>query len=158
MSQQDLEFLERAVALSKVSVEKGNAGPFGCVIVKDGKIVGEGHNQVVSTNDPTAHGEVVAIRDACKNLGTFSLEGCDVYTSCEPCPMCFGAIGWSRAKRVFYANTKEDASNIGFSDLFLYEEIAKPIASRELEFHHIPLPSALEVFQKWTENTEKQHY
>ena len=106
MSEQDLQFLERAVVLSQVSAQTGNLGPFGCVIVKEGKIVGQGHNQVITSHDPTAHGEVVAIRDACKNLGTFSLEGCDVYTSCEPCPMCLGAIKWSKAKRVFYAATK----------------------------------------------------
>ena len=105
---------------------------------------------VTSTNDPTAHGEVVAIRNACKNLGTFKLTGCDVYTSCEPCPMCFGAIGWSGAARIFYANTKKDAGDIGFIDDFLYEELAKTYQERSIQFHHFPLESALSVFKSWT--------
>ena len=152
MSEEQLQFLERAISLSKEGVEAKKGGPFGCVIVREGKIVGEGYNMVTSTNDPTAHGEVVAIRNACKNLGTFVLDGCDVYTSCEPCPMCFAAIYWSRASKVYYSNTKKDAAKVGFDDDFLYNELEKPYGERKVEFHHVPLPSATDVFENWAKN------
>jgi tRNA(Arg) A34 adenosine deaminase TadA len=125
MSVFDLRFLDRAVELSRQGIEQQAGGPFGCVIVKNGVIIGEGNNQVTVTNDPTAHAEVVAIRNACKTLGSFQLEGCDVYTSCEPCPMCLGAIYWARPERVIYANTKTDAAAIDFDDQFIYDEIKK---------------------------------
>src|SRR5690348_4901560 len=124
------KFLERAIELSRQGMQSGKGGPFGCVIVKDGEIVGEGCNQVTTTNDPTAHAEVVAIRNACKNLNTFQLNDCDIYASCEPCPMCLGAIYWARPRSVIYANTKKDAAAIHFDDQFIYDEIEKPDAER----------------------------
>src|SRR5690349_4785723 len=123
LNKKEMEYLERAIALSKKGMESGEGGPFGCVIVKDGEIVGEGCNKVTSSNDPTAHAEVVAIREACKHLGTYQLSDCEIYTSCEPCPMCLGAIYWARPKRVVYANTRYDAAAIEFDDDFIYQEI-----------------------------------
>jgi guanine deaminase len=151
-------FLERAIELSRQGMQSGKGGPFGCVIVKEGKIVGEGCNQVTTTNDPTAHAEVVAIRDACKNLGTFQLTGCDVYASCEPCPMCLGAIYWARPARVIYANTKNDAAAIDFDDQFIYDEIEKPGTERQIRFIHSPHPQALEVFHQWKNMDAKIEY
>src|SRR5688572_23092126 len=149
MSTEEQKFLERAIELSAQGIDQLKGGPFGCVIVKDGKIIGEGCNQVTATNDPTAHAEVVAIRDACKTLNNFQLDGCDVYTSCEPCPMCLGAIYWARPKRVIYANTKSDAAAINFDDQFIYDEIEKSGMQRSIEFIHQPHPGALAVFQRW---------
>jgi len=149
MSTEEQKFLERAIELSAQGIDQLKGGPFGCVIVKDGKIIGEGCNQVTATNDPTAHAEVVAIRNACKTLNNFQLDGCDVYTSCEPCPMCLGAIYWARPKRVIYANTKADAAAINFDDQFIYDEIEKSGLQRSIEFIHQPHAAALEVFQKW---------
>jgi guanine deaminase len=152
------KFLERAIELSREGMRLGIGGPFGCVIVKDGKIVGEGCNQVATTNDPTAHAEVVAIRNACKALGTFQLTDCDVYASCEPCPMCLGAIYWARPRRVIYANTKEDAAAISFDDRFIYDEIEKPDADRSIAFIHYPDKNAIEVFQEWKNMENKIVY
>ena len=149
MSNEEQKFLERAIELSGQGMDQLKGGPFGCVIVKEGKIIGEGCNQVTATNDPTAHAEVVAIRNACKTLNNFQLDGCDVYTSCEPCPMCLGAIYWARPKRVIYANTKADAAAIDFDDQFIYDEIEKTGMQRSIEFIHHPHPGALEVFQRW---------
>src|SRR5690606_30262691 len=137
---QDQKFLLRAIELSRAGMKDKKGGPFGCVIVKDGKIVGEGCNEVTTQNDPTAHAEVVAIRDACKNLHTYQLTDCDVYASCEPCPMCLGAIYWARPRRVIYANTKQDAAAIDFDDQFIYDEIEKEDLRRSIPFHHHPLP------------------
>lgn len=158
MTIDELKFLERAVALSLQGMQSLKGGPFGCVIVKDGKIVGEGSNQVTATNDPTAHAEVVAIRDACKNLGSFQLTGCDIYASCEPCPMCLGAIYWARPDRVIFANTKKDAAAIDFDDQFIYEEIDKKESERVIPFIHHPLSSASDVFRKWKEMENKIEY
>jgi tRNA(Arg) A34 adenosine deaminase TadA len=155
---QENGFLKRAIELSRLGMENGQGGPFGCVIVKDGRIVGEGNNRVTSTNDPTAHAEVVAIRDACKNLNTFQLEGCDIYTSCEPCPMCLGAIYWARPDRVIYANTKEDAAAIEFDDDFIYKEIATTMSNRKMPFIHEPDESAKEVFRSWKKWEDKMKY
>ena len=116
MTDQDRKFMTRAIELAKNGVEANAGGPFGCVVVKNGEIVGEGNNRVTSTNDPTAHAEIIAIRNACKRLDSFQLDGCTIYTSCEPCPMCLGAIYWARPERVFYACTRRDAANIGFDD------------------------------------------
>lgn len=149
MTNDETRFLERAIELSRNGMQNLKGGPFGCVIVKDGKIVGEGSNEVTTSNDPTAHAEVVAIRNACKNLNTFQLTGCDVYTSCEPCPMCLGAIYWARPQRVIYANTKQDAAAINFDDQFIYDEIEQPGAARQIPFIHHPHPAALEVFEQW---------
>jgi tRNA(Arg) A34 adenosine deaminase TadA len=154
----DKKFLERAIVLSKQGMESGLGGPFGCVVVKDGEIVGEGSNMVTSSNDPTAHAEVVAIRDACKKLGTYQLTGCDVYASCEPCPMCLGAIYWARPKRVVYANTREEAAAIEFEDDFIYNEINAKMSDRKIPFVHHPHPKAKEVFDDWKNWSGKSKY
>ena len=153
-----MQYLERAIALSKEGMQSGEGGPFGCVIVKDGKIVGEGCNKVTSSNDPTAHAEVVAIREACKNLGTYQLSDCEIYTSCEPCPMCLGAIYWARPARVFFACTREDAAGIGFDDNFIYEELEKANDEREMVLVSMMRDEALEVFQNWAAKPDKVEY
>jgi len=158
MNEYDLLFLERAIELSKTGMQNLQGGPFGCVVVKDGKIIGEGNNEVTATNDPTAHAEVVAIRNACKHLNSFQLTGCDIYTSCEPCPMCLGAIYWARPARVIFANTKQDAAAIAFDDEFIYEEIDKEMSQRKIKFIHAPHPKALEVFQQWKALDNKTIY
>ena len=142
-------FLELAVALSKQGMDQGSGGPFGCVIVRDGVIVGKGCNQVFSSQDATAHAEVVAIRDACHNLGTAELCGCIIYTSAEPCPMCMAAIYWSRAEAVYYANTKEDSARVGFDDTLIYSELKLPPQERQIKMTRLDLPSAAEVFKAW---------
>lgn len=152
------EFMERAIELSKSGMLGEKGGPFGCVIVKDGKIVAEGSNSVTSTNDPTAHAEVVAIRNACSALGTYQLDGCVIYTSCEPCPMCLGAIYWARPDKVYYANTREDAAAIGFDDNFIYEEIPMSYEQRRIPFEQLKLDSAIKVFQLWDEKQDKKRY
>ncbi|RYG40345.1 MAG: nucleoside deaminase [Chitinophagaceae bacterium] len=151
-------FLARAIELSRAGMEQGNGGPFGCVVVKDNKIVGEGCNMVTSLNDPTAHAEVVAIRNACQQLQTYQLSDCEIYTSCEPCPMCLGAIYWARPKRVIYANTREDAATIEFDDAFIYNEINADMKERRIPFQHEPHPVAREVFRQWLEWEEKKKY
>ena len=151
-------FMKRAIELSKMALQTGKGGPFGCVIVKDGTIVGEGHNQVTSTNDPTAHAEVVAIRNACKNLNSFQLEGCEVYTSCEPCPMCLGAIYWARPSKVYFANTREDAKQIGFDDSFIYDEIPLSISQRKIPMLSMNRNQALLVFEEWKNKSDKTEY
>ncbi|MEJ7822963.1 MAG: nucleoside deaminase, partial [Chitinophagaceae bacterium] len=133
-------------------------GPFGCVIVKDDKIIGRGNNKVTSSNDPTAHAEVVAIRDACKNLGTFQLEDCEVYSSCEPCPMCLGAIYWARPKLVYYANSREDAANIGFDDSMIYEELGIELDKRKIPIINLGREEALKVFKEWQNKSNKIKY
>jgi guanine deaminase len=154
----EMQYLETAIALSKKGMETGEGGPFGCVIVKNGEIVGEGCNKVTSSNDPTAHAEVVAIREACKNLGTYQLSDCEIYTSCEPCPMCLGAIYWARPKRVVYANTRYDAAAIEFDDDFIYREINASMEDRQIPFVHQPLDSAKDVFLLWKEMEKKTKY
>lgn len=158
MSNQDREFMMRAVELARHGMETNSGGPFGCVVVRDGAIVGEGSNCVTSTNDPTAHAEVVAIRNACANLGTFQLDGCTIYTSCEPCPMCLGAIYWSRPAAVFFAGTREDAAAAGFDDEHFYEELDKPNDQRELRMVNLLRDAAQAVFQSWTEKLDKTEY
>ncbi|MGY6557752.1 MAG: nucleoside deaminase [Nitritalea sp.] len=158
MEQSHAYFLEKAIALSKTGMEAGKGGPFGCVIVKDGEIIGEGSNSVLDQLDPTAHAEVVAIRAACKHLQSFQLEGCTLYTSCEPCPMCLGAIYWARPEAVYYANTKADAAAIGFDDQFIYEELDKPHVSRKIPFKRLALPQAGEAFRAWAEKEDKKVY
>ena len=152
------KFMKKAIRISVVNVEKQKGGPFGAVVVKAGKIIARGSNQVTASNDPTAHAEVVAIRKACKALKTFQLTGCEIYTSCEPCPMCLGAIYWARPDKLFYANSKEDAAAINFDDRFIYEEIARPIAKRKLFTKQILRDEALEAFKKWSESTNKTEY
>jgi guanine deaminase len=142
-------FLERAIELSRQGMQGGQGGPFGCVIVKGDQIIGEGYNKVTSTNDPTAHAEVVAIREACNFLNTYQLIDCEVYTSCEPCPMCLGAIYWARPKVVIYANTREEAAAIEFDDEFIYEEINTDLKERKIPFVHAPHSLAKAVFDEW---------
>jgi len=158
MAENDRKFLLEAIALAKEGVEKGAGGPFGCVIVKDGMIVGKGHNQVTSTNDPTAHAEVMAIRDACAKLGAYQLTGCDLYTSCEPCPMCLGAIYWARPRRVIYACTRDEAANAGFDDAVIYREINIPVDKRKIPFDQQYLSEAVALFDLWKIKGDKRLY
>ena len=151
-------FMEKAVELSLENMRAGKGGPFGAIIVRQGKIVGTGANHVTSDNDPTAHAEVVAIRDACKNLGTFQLDDCEIYTSCEPCPMCLAAIYWARPKAIYYANTRKDAADIGFDDDFLYEELKKNLEERSLPIHQLDKSNALKVFGERKRKTDKIEY
>jgi len=147
-----------AVNLSRAKMEEGCGGPFGAIIVRNGEVVAEGWNNVTSSNDPTAHAEVSAIRAACEKLGTFNLAGCEIYTSCEPCPMCLAAIYWARLDRIYYANSREDAAAIGFDDQFLYDEVAKPIPDRSLPCEHLDLGEARDVFAAWEAKEDKIAY
>lgn len=150
--------MQRAIELSLNNVHSNQGGPFGAVVVQDEKIVGEGANQVLATNDPSAHAEVVAIREACRKLNTFELAGCDIYTSCEPCPMCMGLIYWARPKMVYYANTAVDASKIGFADALIYRELALPAQQRSLKMEQIMRREALEAFAAWEKKPNKIPY
>ncbi|RZK18024.1 MAG: nucleoside deaminase [Pedobacter sp.] len=152
------EFMRMAIALSVQNVTDSLGGPFGAVIVKDGKIIAGSANKVTSTNDPTAHAEVSAIRLACEELNTFDLSGCVIYTSCEPCPMCLGAIYWSRIETIYYANTKVDAENIGFSDKFIYEELDKPMEKRSLPVVQLMRDEAMEAFKLWGDSAMRIDY
>ena len=151
------EFMKRAIELSIKSVNTGG-GPFGCVIVKGGKIVAEGSNKVTSTNDPTAHGEIVAIRDACKKLNDFNLQGSELYSTCEPCPMCLSAIYWARIKKIYYANTREDARKIDFDDSLIYTELQKNIDKRKIPMIQIMRNEALKAFELWDNKKDKIKY
>ncbi|WP_336093802.1 nucleoside deaminase [Leeuwenhoekiella sp. CH_XMU1409-2] len=151
-------YMQEAVTAALKGMQNNEGGPFGCVIVKDGKIIGKGNNKVTSTNDPTAHAEVTAIRDACKNLGSFQLEGCTIYTSCEPCPMCLGAIYWARPEKVYYGSTKTDAAHIGFDDDFIYEELKLPYADRSIPFEQLAPEVAITPFQEWATKEDKTEY
>ena len=142
------KFMRLAIDLALENIQNGG-GPFGAVIVKDGEVVATGCNRVTASCDPTAHAEVVAIRQACNKLGTYQLTDCDIYTSCEPCPMCLGAIYWARPKRVIYANTREEAAAIEFDDDFIYGEIIAKMEDRKIPFLHLPHPMAKEVFEAW---------
>ncbi|NCT11015.1 MAG: nucleoside deaminase [Flavobacteriia bacterium] len=151
-------YMNEAVKAALQGMENNEGGPFGCIVVKDGEIIGRGNNRVTSTNDPTAHAEVIAIRDACKNLNSFQLDGCVIYTSCEPCPMCLGAIYWARPDKVFYGSNQQDAANIGFDDAFIYKEILLPYEKRSILFEQIGRKIALEPFLKWTAKENKITY
>ena len=140
--------MQEAIALSKTGMENNDGGPFGCVVVKGNEIVGRGNNKVLCNNDPTAHAEITAIRDACKNLVSFQLEGCEIYSSCEPCPMCLGAIYWARPAIIYYANNREDAANINFDDSMIYEEMKADIANRKIPMVSLSREKALEIFQQ----------
>lgn len=150
--------MRQAIALSIDNVKQNKGGPFGAVVVKDGKIIATGANCVTTDNDPTAHAEVIAIRNACKKLGTFQLNDCEIYTSCEPCPMCLGAIYWARPKVVYYGNTKADAAKIDFDDQFIYDELELPLNKRNLKIKQLLRDEALIAFQLWQENIEKTAY
>jgi len=150
--------MKEAIALSNTGICNNEGGPFGCIVVKGDEIVGRGHNKVTSTNDPTAHAEIVAIRDACKNLGTFQLEGCEIYTSCEPCPMCLGAIYWSRPAVIYYANTRSDAASIGFDDSMIYDEINTHINDRKIPVINLGREDAQKIFMEWQHKKDKICY
>jgi tRNA(Arg) A34 adenosine deaminase TadA len=154
----DNTFMARAIQLSIDNVQSGRGGPFGAVVVRDGAIIGEAANQVTATNDPTAHAEVLAIRGACQKLATFDLEGCEIYTSCEPCPMCLGAIYWARLARVYFANADADASQIGFDDSLIYREIAQPRAQRKIPMIQMMREEALAAFRAWESKPNKIEY
>jgi guanine deaminase len=150
--------MARAIELAIENVRSGQGGPFGAVIVKDGGIIAEGVNQVTSSNDPTAHAEVLAIRQACQKLGLFELKGCDLYTSCEPCPMCLGAIYWTRLARVYYGGLAKDASKVGFDDSFIYREIGQPHTQRGIPMIQTMRKEALAAFRAWEETPNKLTY
>ena len=158
MNEQDIAFMRRAIELAQNGVDSNLGGPFGCVITKDGQIVGEGCNEVTSTNDPTAHAEIVAIRAACRNLDSFQLTGCVVYTSCEPCPMCLGAIYWARPGAIFFAGTREDAAKAGFDDELFYDELERPNDERKLKLQPLLREEAQQVFDKWIQKPNKVEY
>ena len=152
------KFMRKAIRLSIANVDKAKGGPFGAVIVKDGKVIARGSNSVTATNDPTAHAEVVAIRKACKILKIHQLTGCEIYTSCEPCPMCLAAIYWSGPDKIYYANSKEDAAAINFDDKLIYDELAKPISERKIFMQQLLRDEALEAFKKWVVSPNKIEY
>lgn len=152
------KFMHEAILLSKTGSEAGEGGPFGCVVVKGAEIIGRGNNKVLLTNDPTAHAEVVAIRDACKNLGHFQLDDCEIYTSCEPCPMCLGAIYWARPKMIYYANNRQDAAAIGFDDSMIYDEMCKEAGDRKIPITSVGREEAIKVFEEWKAKEGKSLY
>jgi len=151
-------FMKEAVNEALKGMNKNEGGPFGCIVVKEGKIIGRGNNKVTSTNDPTAHAEVNAIREACKKLNSYQLEGCEIYTSCEPCPMCLGAIYWARLDKVYYGSNQIDASDIGFDDEFIYKEIPLAYSKRSIPFEQLGRDIALEAFKEWTKKEDKTEY
>ncbi len=152
------ELMKYTIKLSVDIVDQNLGGPFACIVVKDGEIISEGWNSVTSDNDPTAHAEINTIRKACKKLGTFELKGCDIYTSCEPCPMCFSAIYWARIDNVFYSNTRKDAAKIGFDDDLIYNEIKLSIDERIIPFKQLLREEALIAFEKWENKSDKIKY
>lgn len=156
MTQEEM-FMKEAIQMSLKSIENGG-GPFGAVIVKNGEIIAKASNKVTQDNDPTAHAEVTAIRSAAKKLNTFNLSGCEIYTSCEPCPMCFGAIYWARLDKLYFANSKADARDIGFDDSFIYEEIELPYDQRSIPNIQIMRHEALKAFKDWEEKEDKIEY
>lgn len=156
-SPEKVKLMQEAVDLSAKALEIGG-GPFGAVIVKDGKVVGRGNNLVTVNNDPTAHAEVSAIRDACRNLKTFDLSGCDLYTSCEPCPMCLSAAMWARVETIYYANDRYDAAKIGFDDEAFYKQFVIPVEEREIPMIRVEGTTALDVFNAWEQKADKTEY
>ena len=158
MPEEHEKFMRRAIELARQGVDDGLGGPFGCVVVSDGEIIGEGSNQVTSTNDPTAHAEIVAVRDACRQLNSFQLTGCTVYTSCEPCPMCLVAIYWARPAAIYFAGTRDDAAAAGFDDELFYNELEKPNEARQLKMRSLLREESQTVFQRWLEKPDKVEY
>jgi tRNA(Arg) A34 adenosine deaminase TadA len=154
----DRKFMERAIELAGKGMASNSGGPFGAVVVKDGIIISEASNRVTSENDPTAHAEVLAIREACKKLGTYTLDGCTIYTSCEPCPMCLGAIYWARPAAVVYACDRSDAAGAGFDDRFIYDEISLDMGSRSIPFTQTMREEALPLFTEWQEKEDAERY
>jgi tRNA(Arg) A34 adenosine deaminase TadA len=158
MTERQQQFMQAAIELARKGMNSNTGGPFGCVIVKDDKIIGRGCNCVASQNDPTAHAEVVAIRDACTHLQAFQLEGCEVYTSCEPCPMCMGAIYWARPAKVYYAATRHDAAEAGFDDSMIYQELTSPINQRQIEMINLEREKSIRLFKEWNDKPDKIDY
>ena len=152
------EFMRRAIALAIENVRSGRGGPFAALVARDGRILAEGTNRVTSANDPTAHAEMVAIREACRVLGDFQLTGCELYTTCEPCPMCLGAIYWARPTSVFFAGTAADAAAAGFADTFIYDELRHPPAERRIPMTQLLRDEALSVFSAWSQQADKKPY
>lgn len=152
------KFMLEAVNLAKENLDKVNGGPFGAVVVKDGRIIARGVNTVTTHNDPTAHAEVNAIREACKMLGSYQLDECVIYSSCEPCPMCLGAIYWARPKKLYYGASRQDAAGAGFDDAAIYEELVKPPAGRKLPTQKLEIQQALDVFRDWNNTEHKTEY
>ena len=151
-------FMLEAIRLSRDQMRRGAGGPFGAVVARDGKIIARGWNRVTSANDPTAHAEVIAIRAACRKLQSFHLDDCELYTSCEPCPMCLAAIYWARFNKVFYANTRKDAARIEFDDDLIYREVARPVSRRKIAMRQLLRPEALKVFAEWRAKPDKVRY
>lgn len=151
-------FMQHAISLAIQNVQSGLGGPFAALVVKDGQVIAEGINRVTSANDPTAHAEIVAIREACRTLGDFQLQGCDLYTTCEPCPMCLGAIYWARPARILYAATAADAAAAGFDDAFIYEEVRRPAKARRMPTEQVLHEESLQVFQAWLSFNGRKPY
>ncbi len=159
ITDREKHFMYLAVEEARLGMESGDGGPFGCIVVKGEEIIGRGHNLVLTTNDPTAHAEMVAIRAACKNLGFFQLTGCEVFCSCEPCPMCFGALYWARPDRIFFANTKEDAASIGFDDAFIYEQLGiEDYKLRKIPLIQVRSGDAVRLFKQWKDLPDRGLY
>ncbi|MGD1928860.1 MAG: nucleoside deaminase [Leptolyngbyaceae cyanobacterium] len=152
------KFMAAAIALSFEAMRTGRGGPYGAVVVKAGEIIGRGMNEVTSINDPTAHAELTAIRQACEHLNQWNLAGCELYTSCEPCPMCMGAIYWARLDRIYYGNTKEVAGQFGFNSQYFYDELAKPRDQRQLSMHPLMSTEAQAAFEEWAQQADRQSY
>jgi guanine deaminase len=158
ITEKDRLYLRQAIELARAGIENKQGGPFGCVIVRDGEVIGKGWNRVTSSNDPTAHAEVEAIREACKKIGDHQLTGCDLYASCEPCPMCLGAIYWTRLRRVIYASTREQAADAGFDDDLIYREINLPMAERQIPFEFQSQAEVIGLFESWKKMADKKMY
>lgn len=154
----EMNFMQEAINIGMEGMRNNIGGPFGCVIVKNDEIIGRGCNSVISSNDPTAHAEIVAIRDACRHLGSFQLEDCEVYTTCEPCPMCMGALYWARPKKIYYANSRHDAAAIGFDDSFIYKELELPISERKMIMQYLKHEEAIKMFEEWRIMNNKTLY
>lgn len=152
------KFMAEAIRLSLKMTRRNKGGPFGAIVIRSGKIIARGSNKVISSNDPTAHAEIIAIRDACKKLKSYDLSECELYTSCEPCPMCLGAIYWARLDKIYYANDRHDASKIGFDDDFIYREFKKPLDKRKLKIKQLMRNEALRVFKEWRKKEDKILY
>jgi guanine deaminase len=152
------KFMYEAISIGIEGMRNNFGGPFGCVIVKDDKIIGKGCNSVIAMSDPTAHAEIIAIRDACTHLESFQLHDCEVYTTCEPCPMCMGALYWARPKKVYYANSRTDAANIGFDDSFIYEELTLPVEKRKIAMECLQNEEAVKMFEEWKMRNNKALY
>lgn len=158
MTEREKQFMRMAVTLSRKGMDEGQGGPFGAVVVRGDEVIGQGYNRVLADRDPTAHAEIVAIREACLHTTDFMLEGCEIYTSCEPCPMCLGAIYWARPDRVYYANTRRDAAAIGFDDDFIYQQLNVPTARRKIPMIAVDYPEALRIFDEWQDKPDKHAY